>query len=101
MPPQAPGRGARQALQQPAEQMPPGSEPISARRAGAPAGRESRGSPACQGRADSCQGAKAPGSPSLPAIPHLEGAVRPPRSSAGPFSRRRRLWGPRGPLHRS
>lgn len=33
MPPQAPGRGARQALQQPAEQMPPGSEPISARRA--------------------------------------------------------------------
>lgn len=61
MPPEAPGRAARLALRQPAEQMLPGSEPISVHRAGASAGRESRHSPACQGCADSCQPAKAPG----------------------------------------
>lgn len=83
MPPEAPGRAARLSLRQPAEQMLPGSEPISTHRAGASSGRESRRSPACQGCADRCQPAKAPGrraSPSLPATPHLERAARPPRS---------------------
>lgn len=91
MPPEAPGRAVRLALRQPAEQMLPGREPISTHRAGASSGRESRLSPACQGCADSCQPAKAPGrraSPSLPATPHLERAARPPpRSPPEPFSR--------------
>lgn len=51
MPPEAPGRRARLALRQPAEQMLPGSEPIS----GASAG----GNPAAP-LPDSCQPAKTP-----------------------------------------
>lgn len=52
MPPEAPGRAARLALRQPAEQMLPGSEPISGASAGG-----NLGAPL----PDSCQPAKAPG----------------------------------------
>lgn len=83
-PPEAPGRAARLALRQPAEQMLPGSEPISAHGAGALAGGESRRSPACQGCADSCQPAKALGRWASPGHPSpgrsCQAPAKPPRT---------------------
>lgn len=70
MPPEAPGRAARLALRQPAEQMLAGSEPISAHRAGLRRG-GNPGAPVPARAADSCQSAKALG---RWANPHLERA---------------------------